>query len=199
MDNVKTTSQCSPKALFVGVTIKFSELLQAYKVAAPWLLTAVLGMFIHFHVTSWAVNFVFGGVGDSGLLEMMTGLLCLLTFMFIGVSLLSDEITLDNPFGLLLMIVASWLFIAAFMIAGFACLAALGVLIYIVLIPAKLFAYGLEWMVLHHWLTLPELDRGRVTLFFYPCLALAWGLYRWLKGIAIECCQMGQSHLMRSE
>ena len=199
MENVKTLSQCSPKAVFVGFGLKLSELLQVYKVATPWLLAAVLGMVIHFQVTSWVVNFVFGGVGDAGLLEMMTGLLCLLTFMFIGVSLLSGEITLDNPFGLLLMIVVSWLFIAAFMIAGFACLAALGVLIYIVLIPAKLFAYGLEWMVLHHWLPLSELDRGRVTLFFYPCLLLAFGLYSWLKGFALECCQMGQSHLMRSK
>jgi hypothetical protein len=151
-----------------------------------------LGLVIQLFWIKELVDWMSAGTENYGMAPMLMFMMNVLCLIVLASLIISTNMTCGNTFGLLLMMLLSWVVL----ILGFSFfiifLAAVGLGIGLIIAPSYGFAYFMEWLITPNNLASLGFDKTKLALVFYPlCFAFGGAAYIAKNGVFV-CFRLGQ-------
>lgn len=192
MTGSHSNASCNPKTLAIGAYWLVRNGIQFLASNAPLLVAFLIGLGIQ----TLLIDFIVGSLeSDHASRYALTAMLNVCCIIFLVSIIAGNNITIEKPIGLLMLMIISWIAMAMiFFLSSFA-IAVLMLVAYVIAAPAIGFGWIVEWLVNHQIITIAGFNKALTTLLFYPIFLSAWLVYCLMVSLAEECCRVGQAHI----
>ncbi len=193
--------RCNPKTIAIGLCVAGVNFYNFMKENAKWILTFAFCILIQHLLISQFVNLTQSGTADEFIPPLAPHFILHVTVLIaVGVIfgiIASNDIKVDNPFGMVIIFAMGWLSFVLFFVALSIFMIVMFLIAYAIALPPLAFNYMVELFVNYHLIPNEYYNRDKIVLLFYPVILVSAIFLCAFKQLLNGLCELGSKQIAK--